>query len=144
MSDKRYFRIYVTVHISVLCFFLLFFFLELFDVSRYIFICPLHTFFHLYCPTCGGTRAFYLLLSGRVFLSLQYNPVTLLLILLAFYYEIPALLTLFTRNMQYIRQVKLWPIAIPFAVALRYCVVRNILLVQGIWDPIGDCLPYWR
>lgn len=37
--------------------------------------CLFHRFTGLYCPGCGGTRAFLMLLRGRVFLSLVYHPI---------------------------------------------------------------------
>lgn len=37
--------------------------------------CVLYTYFGLYCPGCGGTRAFVSLLHGHFLLSLWYHPV---------------------------------------------------------------------
>lgn len=38
------------------------------------FPCVLYTLFGIYCPGCGGTRAFRALLRGRFLLSLWYHP----------------------------------------------------------------------
>lgn len=39
--------------------------------------CVLHSLTGLYCPGCGGTRAFHALLGGRVILSAWYHPLVL-------------------------------------------------------------------
>lgn len=36
--------------------------------------CVLNTYFGLYCPGCGGTRAFISLLHGHILQSLWYHP----------------------------------------------------------------------
>lgn len=40
--------------------------------------CYFRTHLGLYCPGCGGTRAFFALLHGHFLQSLKYNPITLL------------------------------------------------------------------
>ena len=39
--------------------------------------CILHYFTGLYCPGCGGTRAFIALIHGRFLKSLYYHPLVL-------------------------------------------------------------------
>lgn len=39
--------------------------------------CVLNTFFGIYCPGCGGTRALKALLQGKFLLSLWYHPLVL-------------------------------------------------------------------
>lgn len=39
--------------------------------------CVLYTYFGLYCPGCGGTRAFISLLHGHFLQSLWYHPLVL-------------------------------------------------------------------
>jgi len=41
--------------------------------------CLLHETTGLYCPGCGGTRAFFALIHGDLVQSLRYNPWTLVL-----------------------------------------------------------------
>ncbi len=48
-------------------------------------LCPVYRYFHLYCPGCGLTRAFYLLLHGHPLLALRQNPVALPLLLFVLY-----------------------------------------------------------
>lgn len=43
--------------------------------------CYIRVHWKLYCPGCGGTRAFLALMQGDVIQSLKYNPITLLFIL---------------------------------------------------------------
>ncbi len=39
--------------------------------------CIFHAVTNLYCPGCGGTRAAWLLMQGKFFLSFLYHPVVL-------------------------------------------------------------------
>lgn len=43
--------------------------------------CYIHTHFKIYCPGCGGTRAFLSLIRGHIIKSVYYNPMILLLIM---------------------------------------------------------------
>ena len=36
--------------------------------------CGFYKFIHMYCPGCGGTRAFYHLMHGHIFTSFIMNP----------------------------------------------------------------------
>lgn len=44
--------------------------------------CVLSTFFGMYCPGCGGTRAVIALINGDIILSLWYHPFVLYAIIL--------------------------------------------------------------
>lgn len=143
MSYKKYVKTYLFIHAPVVAALLFFLILDAHDAFDIFVTCPVHAFLHLYCPVCGGTRAFWLLLSGDVLRSLVYNPTTLCLIVAVLYYEVYAVASLVTKNTAYIGKARLFPLFIVLAVCVIYCVVRNILLVFGIWDGIGELLPFW-
>ena len=46
-------------------------------IARQGFPCLFHLTTGLYCPACGGTRAFRALLRGDLAMSLQYHPLVL-------------------------------------------------------------------
>jgi hypothetical protein len=50
--------------------------------------CPLHEFFHLRCPGCGGTRAVAALLRGHIAEAMQLNALVTLLLPFAAAYGI--------------------------------------------------------
>ncbi len=46
--------------------------------------CPIFGYLHLYCPGCGTTRALAALLHGRIGEAFHYNPLTSLVLPMAF------------------------------------------------------------
>ena len=44
------------------------------EIARQGFPCLFHLLTGLYCPGCGGTRAFRALLAGNLLLSIRYHP----------------------------------------------------------------------
>lgn len=40
--------------------------------------CYFRIHWRIYCPGCGGTRAFIALMQGQIIQSIKYNPITLL------------------------------------------------------------------
>ena len=144
MSHRRYAVYYAIVHIIAVALGGGFLMLDSFGVLDGIVYCPIHFFLHLYCPACGGTRAVWLLFSGNPLASLRYNPTALFLVLSLLYYEAAALRSLITRRLEYIRGVRFLPLYITVGVCLSYCIIRNLLLVNGIYDGIGELLPYWK
>ena len=145
MSYRRYVIFYTVFHIAAAVLVGGFFVLDYFDVfDKLLIYCPFHFFLHLYCPACGGTRAAWLLLSGDIVGSLLYNPTTIALLASAVYYEVAALRSLITRRLDYIKGVRFYPLYVTVGVCLLYCVIRNVLLVNGVYDGIGELLPYWK
>lgn len=112
-----------------------------FFVLRHIlppFPCAFACLTHLYCPGCGFTRALGALLRLDLPLALAANPMAIWLCLTLFYYEVAFLLA-WRRG----RRVSTLP-AVVFAYALLgYAVLRNLLLVTGGIDPLGDLIQYW-
>ena len=100
--------------------------------------CALKEFFHIYCPFCGGTRAFGTLFVRRDLLgSLVENPMIFLIAIRCVILEITALhaivrkkdrIFVFAKN-----EIRIWIIL--FAV---YFVIRNIAVFVFRYDPLGD------
>ena len=100
--------------------------------------CAFSRISHLYCPGCGGSRAFWLLLRFDILGSLVANPATLTGLVTLGYYEIAFFLSA-GRGVR----VYSWP-AIAYAVLIVvHFVLRNVLLVACGIDPLGDHLAYW-
>ena len=88
--------------------------------------CPIHEFFHLQCPGCGGTRAVAALLHGQLAQAMQFNAlVTLLLPFVAAYG-----ILFYERLLQ--RKAIRWPQPPPavlfaaFGLAALFTLVRNL------------------
>ena len=145
MSYRRYAVYYAVWHLVTAAFAVGFLLLDAFDMfDRFFIYCPFHFFLHLYCPACGGTRAVWLLLSGDIVGSLIYNPTAAALLLALVYYEVAAIRSFVTKRLDYIRSVRFFPLYTVVGICLLYCIVRNLLLVFGIYDGIGELLPYWK
>lgn len=106
--------------------------------------CPTVMLFHVYCPFCGGTRAALALLHGDILLSLRYNPTTILLCVLAAYYEVCVIAAILTGKRRWLRRADL-RLLIPVAViSVLFCVFRNIMAVTGTSDFLGELAKYYR
>ena len=95
---------------------------------------------HMYCPGCGGTRAFFALLKGNIPASLCYNPAVVLGAGVIMYYEITVLMSIFSKKGKIYYSRKPWILYLYIAIVLVYCIVRNILLAGfGI-----DLMSVWK
>lgn len=95
-------------------------------------MCVLLRLTGLYCPGCGGTRAFLLLLRGHFLASMYYHPVV-------FYGTAVASWYLFSHTVEYLSKGR-------YAIGMRYCdiylyvalalilinwVAKNLFLIIG-------------
>lgn len=104
--------------------------------------CSMSRILHLYCPGCGGTRAVAALLQGDLLTSLQSNPIVLWLLFLAAVQYLRAIRALIRRDPDACRLPNwMWISVIVFL--LLFFVVRNLLLVCGVYDYLGDNLVFW-
>ncbi len=103
--------------------------------------CFMHDILHLYCPFCGGTRAFLALLQLDLLAMLTYNPAVVLATLLFLVLDLRALVLLLRHRDDALFPRFLLPLAVVWF--LLYTVLRNALALFGI-DPVGDIAPYWQ
>ena len=103
--------------------------------------CWLHDLFHIYCIGCGGTRAMFALLQGKIVESLYYNPAVVLGFLLVLHYEIGVLITLFKRNGRRYYCTNLVPIVLYVIIIVVFSIVRNYLLIGCGYDMLQDFIP---
>lgn len=91
MSDKFFYRIGLLTFFGLaLALFLISFFHI--DIARFTLPCLLNLLTGLYCPGCGGTRAFKYLITGHILKSIYYNPIVI-------YCYYPGLWFLFTNTL---------------------------------------------
>lgn len=94
--------------------------------SRFYPRCPIYETLHVECPGCGGTRALYALLHGRLADALHFNA--LMVVLLPFLFAFLAI--------SWIRAIRNaefhWPtvpgiwIKMTLAAAIAFTVIRNL------------------
>lgn len=102
------------------------------DPGRFLLPCLFHEITGLYCPGCGGTRAFVKLMQGDIHASLHYHPIVLYGSVLYVWYMI-------TNTIQYLSRGKI-------RIAMKYrsfyvWVGVGILALDTIWKNL--CLILW-
>ena len=113
--------------------------------------CFLWKYFHLYCPTCGGTRSVQYFVSGRFVESMLANPAPM--VMLVFYVRIWAALLYNCvaagkntagekkKMVRPLTDMEAWGILIAVVV---YFVFRNLLMIFFKVDYLGDLVGYWQ
>jgi len=89
--------------------------------------CPSYTFFGIYCPGCGTTRAVKALLGGDILLAIRQNAAIPALILLAALYYLEFALKIFgvRFRIQPLHNVKFMVILL--VLWLAYFILRNFI-----------------
>lgn len=94
--------------------------------------CVFRTLTGIYCPGCGGTRAFHLLFHGDIAGSLIYNPIVAYGTALGIIFYVSQTLRLISRGrIRGLRINAVYPI-IGAALLLLNWIVKNMLLL--IWE----------
>ena len=93
---------------------------------------------HLYCPACGGTRAFHAMLEFDILSAFVYNPIVPLGAIGFIAYEIGMVKYLILKRDRELF-VKPWMIYAVLIFWGVYFIVRNVLLFYGI-DLVGDII----
>lgn len=101
--------------------------------------CFMHDVLHLYCPLCGGTRAFMAVFRLDFVTVVTYNPAVFLATLVFLGFDLRAFLLAWQGSQRPLFPRFLLPLAIVWF--MGYTVLRNILLFFGV-DAIGDLAPY--
>lgn len=100
--------------------------------------CNMLELLHIYCPSCGGTRAFKALCDLDILNSFRYNPIVPIGAGLFIAYEIYMIKHLIKKTERE-SFVKMWMVYSVLGIWGLYFIVRTILLFCGI-DIIGDIL----
>ncbi len=103
--------------------------------------CLLHELLHLYCPFCGGTRAFLSLLRLDFHAALRFNAAVVLAALFALTLDVRALVILCRNSEKPLLPRGWWRVAIGYF--WIYGLLLNTAMLFGL-DPIGDLAPYWQ
>lgn len=141
-GKKLYIITCILVGIGFLCF-LLYHGFD-FQFSGHLSTCFMNAFWHIYCPGCGGTRAIDYLLHGQLLKSLASHPVIVYLAALFLSYFLPATYTyVMKRNGKKYYRFHPWTLFVLLGIIVGFFVLRNLLLVFGHYDFLGDCLKYW-
>lgn len=96
--------------------------------------CMIHSMTGYYCPGCGGTRATYALLHGKIITSLYYHPIVVYGVVVGGWFMISQTIERLSQGklrigMRY-RDLYLW---IALTIAIVNCLVKNLVLaITGI------------
>ena len=101
--------------------------------------CNMLDFLHLYCPACGGTRAFASLIKFDILASFKYNPIVPVCAAVFIACDIDMIKHLVRGTKEREMLVKPWMVYVFLIMWLVYFIVRNVLLFYGI-DLVGNVL----
>ena len=105
--------------------------------------CVMVRVFGLYCPGCGGTRAVSELLRFRFAKALSYNSFVVLVVFLLLVGDIFLWIGAI-RGKKPLLRVPGWLWIALVTVMLLYGVLRNLLMIFGGYDPVGDLGLFWQ
>ena len=101
--------------------------------------CALHRVLNLYCPSCGGTRALWSMLTLNIWASILYHPMVLLGAALFLYCDIRAFISIVRKEEYVIHLSRLLGFGY-IGLIVGFFVLRNVLLLLGV-DLVGDFIP---
>lgn len=108
-------------------------------ITRQGFPCLFHLLTGLYCPGCGGTRAFRALLAGNLLLSIRYHPLVAYMAVVLTTELVSFGVSRAAKNPRYYLGHEKFLVYTGAAIALANWVYKNyMLVVRGV-----DLLPLW-
>ncbi len=84
----------------------------------------------LYCPGCGGSRAFYSLLRGDLILSIQYHPLVIYAVLIYVVFMMSQLLSVLSRGRIKGIRFRSRYLYVALIIIVVNCLVRNYLRLR--------------
>ena len=142
-SEKLFFIISTILFISSIIFFILYKMFN-FNISLSSHPCFLCKYVHIYCPGCGGTRAFKSLLNFSFIDSFLYNPIVIYSAFGFLYYYIKTLLFIIKRGKSNPFTFSFTFLYIGLAIILINFIAKNILAIYFNIDLLGDMSIYWN
>lgn len=100
--------------------------------------CGLKSFFHLYCPGCGGTRALEHLLHFHLVESLLCNPLVLFMAFSLIYYWTKTLIELIRQRGDAFFSIHLGFLWAFLVIMVGFFLIRNFLLLEFGIDYLGE------
>ena len=100
---------------------------------------------HLYCPGCGGTRAVQALITGDILRSVMSNPIPVYALVMLLRMWIPLLHNVITKA-----ETRIWTVLHAWeawgvlVVVFGLFLGRNLLLVFGHYDYLGNMISFWQ
>lgn len=92
--------------------------------------CILRRYTGLYCPGCGGTRAFFALMMGHPILSLYFHPIVPYTAVIFLWYLVSNTVEFVSRGRIAVgSHYHNWYLYVAFGVVLLNWILRNVLLV---------------
>lgn len=134
---------YIRYHVIFLLFaaaFSVYGFISIIVLKNQAYHCLMHDVLHLYCPLCGGTRAFLSCLRFDLLGAVRYNPAVMLAALVFIVLDIRALILILRGSDRTLFPHWLLPAAICYFAV--FTALRNALAFFGV-DPVGDVAPFW-
>ncbi|MBQ8431897.1 MAG: DUF2752 domain-containing protein [Clostridia bacterium] len=105
--------------------------------------CWPHDRLFLYCPLCGGTRALSELLQLHFLEALRYNAFVVLLVAALILLDLVAWYRAWSGKRPLL-SLPGWFWIVLICLMLAFGVVRNLLMIFGNYDPVGDLGLVWR
>ena len=140
MRLKQYIRYHVVFLLFAVAF-AFYGFISVIVLKNQAYHCLMHDILHLYCPLCGGTRAFLSCLRLDLVGALLYNPAVIPAALVFIALDMRALVLILQGKDRALFPRWLLPSAVYYFAA--FTVLRNALAFFGV-DPVGDVAPFWQ
>lgn len=109
---------------------------RIFDLALLHISCPIYSKTGIFCPACGGTRAFFYLVKGQVLNSILSNPFVLYLAVTGGLFFFSQLLRRITRGRIHGMHFYLLYVYIGISLLLLNCIYKNRFLFFLLYEKL--------
>lgn len=113
-------------------------------ISLFPYPCATVKFLHVYCPSCGGTRALNALINLSFFKSFMYNPIVLYVFLMFLYYYIKTTLSILFSKKFKPCSFNVMVVYIGLVIIFSNCFLKNFLAIFFNIDYLGNIHTFWH